>query len=145
MYKDRCVGLIYLIVGLVFSIWATKYRFGSTSDMGPGYFPVMLGMLLMALGASNLVKSIVTNEIKISANIAWRPLIFILLSNILFGILLPLTGVLVAIFVLVIVSSYAIINTKIKESIILASVLSISSYIIFIWALSMPLPIFPGF
>lgn len=137
-------GLLFLIVGILFSTWATSYTVGAASNMGPGYFPFMLGIILAILGALNLLKSIASKEIKIPANIAWRPLILILLANILFGVLLPSMGLVVAVFALVIVSSYAIPNTSIKETILLATLLSVASCIVFAWALSMPIPILPG-
>ena len=137
-------GLLFVIVGLVFSTWATYYKIGSASDIGPGYFPAMLGVILVILGILNLLKSIATGETKIPASIAWRPLILILLANILFGVLLPSMGLVVAIFALVIVSSYAMPDTQIKETILLATLLSVVGCIVFAWALSMPLPILPG-
>ena len=137
-------GLLFVIVGLIFSIWATYYKIGSASNMGPGYFPIMLGVILVGLGILNLLKSIAKSETKVPADIAWRPLILILFANILFGVLLPSMGLVVAIFALVIVSSYAMSNTQIKEAILLATLLSVVSCIVFVWALSMPLPILPG-
>lgn len=138
-------GLLFVVVGLIFSIWATYYKIGSASSMGPGYFPLILGGILVGLGILNLLKSIVSNEIKVPANIAWRPLFLILLANILFGVLLPTMGLVIAIFALVIVSSYAMLNAQIKEAILLATLLSFIGCIVFAWALNMPLPIFPRF
>lgn len=137
-------GLLFVVVGLVFSTWATYYKIGSASNMGPGYFPAMLGVILVGLGILNLLKSIATSETKVSVNIAWRPLILILLANILFGVLIPSMGLVAAIFALVIVSSYAMSDTQIKETILLATLLSVVGCIVFAWALSMPLPILPG-
>lgn len=137
-------GLLFLIVGLLFSTWATSYTVGAASNMGPGYFPFMLGIILAILGVLNLLKSIASKEIKVPANIAWRPLILILLANILFGVLLPSMGLVVAIFALVIVSSHAMPNTPIKETILLATLLSVVGCIVFAWALGMPFTILPG-
>lgn len=138
-------GLLFIIVGLVFSISASSYSIGTASRMGPGYFPVMLGAILVALGIINLLKSLAAKEVNISADIAWRPMTMILLANILFGVLLPSMGLVVAIFALVIVSSYAMPNTQIKETLILALILSIVGYCVFAWALSMPVQTLPAF
>lgn len=137
-------GLLFLILGILFSSWATSYSIGVASNMGPGYFPFMLGILLAILGVVNLLKSIVTKETKIPATLAWRPLTLILLANVLFGLLLPLMGLVVSVFVLVVISSYAMQGTQIKETLILATVLSVVGCIVFVWALNMPMPVLPG-
>lgn len=137
-------GLLFLIVGLLFSTWATSYTIGTASNMGPGYFPFMLGAILAILGVLNLLKSMASREVKVPAHIAWRPLVLILLANILFGVLLPSMGLVVAIFVLILVSSYAMPNSPIKETILLATVLSVVGCIVFVWALGMPFHILPG-
>lgn len=136
-------GLLFVIVGLIFAIWSTTYDVGTASNMGPGYFPLILGLILVILGLLNVLKSMVVKEVNTPANIAWRPLILILLANILFGVLLPLTGLIVATFALVIVSSFAMPNTQIKEILILSTVLSAIGYCVFALVLSMPIRIFP--
>ena len=58
--------------------------------MGPGYFPFMLGLILVLLGVLvtfNAFKSGPPGGDKIGA-LAWRPLVFILGANLLFGALL---------------------------------------------------------
>lgn len=137
-------GLLFLIVGLIFLVWSTVYQSGSASKMGPGYFPMLLAVILICLGFLNLVKSYLSKEVKIPINIAWRPLILILLSNILFGVLLPSLGLVIAIFALVIVSSSAMSGIQLKEAILLSTLLSVIGCIVFVWLLGMPLLIFPG-
>lgn len=138
-------GLLFVFLGLVFSVWATKYNIGTASNMGPGYFPLVLGVMLVATGVLNLIKSLITNEAKVAANIAWRPLILVVLANILFGALLHLMGLIVATVALIIVSSYATTEARAKETILLAILLSVVSCAIFVWGLNMPLLIFPKF
>lgn len=138
-------GLLLIIVGLIFVLWSTNYQIGTASKMGPGYFPLLLAILLLFLGFLNVVKSYITRESKTHTKIAWRPLILILLSNILFGILLPSMGLVVAIFALVIVSGYASSGTHLRETIILATTLAVVGCIVFVWLLNMPLLIFPSF
>lgn len=134
-----------MAVGLIFSIWSTFYKIGVASNMGPGYFPLLISVVLMVLGLANIFKSITTNEQRVPINLASRPLFFILLANILFGLLLPVAGLVVSIFVLVVVASFAMHGTKLKEILIIGLVLSILSCSVFIWALSMPIPILPRF
>ncbi len=57
--KDFYSGLMFMAVGLAFAWGATTYTIGEGARMGPGYFPLMLGLLLAALGAFVLFESVV--------------------------------------------------------------------------------------
>jgi hypothetical protein len=78
--KDFFSGLMFMVVGGLFAWGATSYSVGTAARMGPGYFPFMLGLILVALGALvtvNALKSGMPGGDKIG-QIAWRPLVFIL-------------------------------------------------------------------
>jgi hypothetical protein len=134
---------------------AVDYEIGEAARMGPGYFPFMLGLLLVLLGALvtfNSFKSGPPGGDKIGA-IAWRPLVFILGANLLFGALLvglpslgiPAFGLIVAIYGLVIMAGYAREGAKLKESLILATILAIGSYLAFVKMLNLQFPVLPWF
>ena len=57
--KDFFSGLLYLIIGGGFAIGAFNYTIGDSARMGPGYFPLLVGILLAILGAIIVVKSLV--------------------------------------------------------------------------------------
>lgn len=153
MSTTRFSGLLFTTVGLVFCVWATTYKLGTASNMGPGYFPLMLSALLVLLGIANIVKSVVAETANTVGAFAVRPLFFILLANVLFGILLgglsaiglrPF-GLVVAIIALVIVASVADPTSSKKQSLILAMILAGVSTVLFVWLLGMPLPVLPWF
>jgi hypothetical protein len=71
---------------------ATSYTVGNGARMGPGYFPLLLGVLMAILGlrwsCSKPWSSKPMDGDKIGS-FAWKPLIFIIVaSNLLFGVLL---------------------------------------------------------
>jgi hypothetical protein len=117
---DFFAGLMFLVVGGLFAIGAQKYNVGSAARMGPGYFPMLLGILLAVLGAAIIFYATVTSPShgkdgdKIGSW-AWKPIMFVLGANILFGIALgglpsiklPAFGLVVGIFVLVAVGGLA--------------------------------------
>ncbi|MEO6624844.1 MAG: tripartite tricarboxylate transporter TctB family protein, partial [Burkholderiaceae bacterium] len=84
---------------------------------------------------------------------AWKPLFFIIAANLLFGVMLgglpsikfPSFGLIVAIYVLTVVSAMAGEEFKLKEILILATILAITSYIAFIWLLKLQFPVWPAF
>lgn len=153
--KDFVSGLMFMAVGGAFAWGAVSFELGTAARMGPGYFPFMLGLILVALGALvtfNALRSGMPGGDKIGA-IAWRPLIFILGANLVFGALLvgipkfglPAFGLIVAIYALVIMAGYARQGAKLKESVILATVLAAGSYVAFVKMLNLQFPVWPWF
>lgn len=49
--KDFFSGLMFTLVGAGFAWGATNYNVGTGARMGPGYFPLLLGIFLAVLGA----------------------------------------------------------------------------------------------
>lgn len=153
--RDFFSGLMFLIIGIAFAWGATKYTVGQAARMGPGYFPLMLGIILAILGAVILFESMVveTEDGEKVGKIAWRPLGFIVGSNIIFGILLgglpslgvPAMGLIVAIYGVVLVAAQAGDQFRIKEVLILATVLAVVSYLAFIKLLKLQFPVWPSF
>ena len=153
--KDFVSGLMFMAVGGSFAWGAVDYEIGDAARMGPGYFPFMLGLILVLLGVLvtfNAFKSGPPGGDKIGA-LAWRPLVFILGANLLFGALLvgipafglQAFGLIVAIFGLVIMAGYAREGAKFKESLILAAILAAGSYLAFVKLLNLQFPVLPWF
>ena len=153
--KDFLAGLMFTIVGIGFAWGATNYTIGEGARMGPGYFPLMLGIVLAVLGLIVTFTALVVETEdgdKVGA-IAWKPLCFIIGSNILFGICLggipklgiPSLGLIVGIYALTFVASLAGEEHKTKEVLVLATVLAIVSYLAFIVLLNLQFPVWPSF
>ncbi len=153
--QDFFSGLMFLAAGIAFAWGATKYTIGQAARMGPGYFPLMLGIVLAILGAIVLFDSLVveTEDGEKIGKIAWRPLGFIVGSNIIFGILLgglpsigiPAMGLIVATYGVVIVAAQAGDQFNLKEVLVLATVLAALSYLAFIKVLKLQFPVWPSF
>ena len=153
--KDFYSGLAYTIVGAAFAYGATSYTIGTGARMGPGYFPLLLGVILAIIGGIVLFKSLVV-ETPTGDQVgswAWKPLVFIIAGNLLFGVLLgglpsiklPAMGLIVAIYGTTLVVSMAGDQFKLKEVLILATVLSVMSYLAFIMLLKLQFPVWPTF
>jgi hypothetical protein len=153
--KDFYSGLAYTIVGAAFAYGATSYTIGTGARMGPGYFPLLLGSILAIIGGVILFKSLVveTPTGDQLGSWAWKPLVFIIAGNLLFGVLLgglpsiklPAMGLIVAIYGTTLVVSMAGDQFKVKEVLILATVLSVMSYLAFIMLLKLQFPVWPTF
>lgn len=153
--KDFFSGLMFTIVGITFAIGATNFTVGSAARMGPGYFPLLLGIVLAALGILVTIQSFKSKAVDGDpiGSFAWRPLGFIIGANLAFGVLLvgvpalgiPAFGLIVAIYALVVIAGYARPKSSLKESVILATILAVGSYGAFVYALNLQFPVWPAF
>jgi hypothetical protein len=153
--KDFYSGLMFIAVGLAFAWGATTYNIGEGARMGPGYFPLMLGFVLAGLGAFVMFESLVveTEDGEPIGPWAWKPLGFIIAANLAFGVLLgglpsiglPAMGMMVAIYALTFISIFAGEKFNFKETLILATILAIGSYITFLMLLKLQLQVWPTF
>jgi hypothetical protein len=153
--KDFFSGLMFIVAGVAFAWGATTYNVGEGARMGPGYFPLMLGIVLALIGSVVLFTALVV-EVEGGERIgkwAWRPLFFIIMANVLFGILLaglpsiklPGMGLIAAIYGLVIVASMADGHFHLRDVLILATALAVGSYLAFILLLKLQIPVWPSF
>lgn len=153
--KDFFSGLLFMAVGVAFAWGATNYSVGTAARMGPGYFPLVLGILLAILGAVITFKALVveTEDGEKMGPWAWKPLFFIIAANLVFGLLLgglpslhiPAMGLIAAIYALTFIASLAGEEFKFKEVVILATVLACLSYVAFILLLKLQFAVWPTF
>jgi len=145
--RDFWAGLMFIAVGLGFSYGALEYNFGSSARPGPGYFPFGLGILLAILGGMTLFEALTveTEDGEPIGAVAWKPLLIIIGSVVLFGVLLPITGMVIALPVLVVVSALAGDEFHWGEALAAAAVLTLGSWAVFIWGLNLTIPLWPAF
>jgi len=128
---------------------------GTGARMGPGYFPLLLGVLLAILGSIVMFYSLVveTPSGDKIGKFAWKPIGYILGANLVFGVLLgglpsiklPSMGLMVAIYALVLIASKAGDSYKLRDVLILATILAAGSYLAFIVLLKLQMPVWPTF
>lgn len=153
--RDFVSGLLFVIIGAAFALGATRYSIGSSGNMGPGYFPLGLGALLVLLGGAITVRSLLRGESdgEPVGKWAWRPLGYVVGANLAFGVLLgglpsirlPAFGMIVAIYALVLITCQAEKGFKLREGIVLATILAAGSYLAFIVLLKLQIPVWPAF
>ena len=153
--KDFFAGLMFMGVGVAFAWGATTYNVGNGARMGPGYFPLLLGILLALIGAgvTFFALTVETEDGDKIGEWAWKQIFFIIGANLLFGVLLaglptfgvPAMGLIVAIYGLTFVASLAGDQFRFKEVFVLATILAVGSYIAFVWGLKLQFPVWPSF
>jgi hypothetical protein len=144
---------MFMCIGVAFAWGASAYTVGSGARMGPGYFPLALGVLLAFLGGIITFKALVVETMdgdKIG-KFAWKPLFFIIAANLVFGAMigglprfgLPPLGLIIGIYALTFIASFAGDEFKFKEVAILATILAAMSYLAFIKLLNLQFPVWP--
>jgi Tripartite tricarboxylate transporter TctB family len=143
--QDFWTGLAFVVFGATTAILSTEYPIGTTSRMGPGYFPLALGILLALLGIIIVARAMTDesggNVGRVDLWLALR----LLVAVVAFGTLLNPLGLLATSFVTVLVAAWAGPEFKIIEGIVTGVVLSLASWLIFVFGLKQTIPVWPSF
>ena len=105
--KDLGAGILYVAFGAVGWYIARDYGMGQASRMGPGYFPTVLSVMLMAFGLAAIVRSFVGKEGEKVGKFNWKGVVFVCGATALFAFLLPTAGLIIALTALALVSAAA--------------------------------------
>lgn len=134
-------GSIAMAIG-AFAVWeASGYSIGELSQMGPGYFPLALGLIMIGLGAA-LIYEGRRADAEPAERPAWRTLVAVLAGIGAFALLLERTGLVPASVALVLLAALAEPQFRPGQTVLLALAVSAISVLIFSLMIGMPLPAF---
>ncbi len=139
--RDVLAGLLFAAIGAAGFTVALAYPFGSVQQMGPGYFPRVLGVLLMGFGAVIFLRGLRRAE-AVPGRWGWFALTVVTVSMVAFGWLMERVGLVPSLAVLVLVSAYAGPEFRWREALLLTVVLCLLAVAIFVWGLGLPYPLF---
>jgi hypothetical protein len=142
--KDFWAGVLYIAFGTAAIVIALDYPLGTANRMGPGYFPRGLGTLMIVLGAILVLRSLKLRGAPIAFP-TFKPLLIVLGSVLVFGLVAPKGGLVVAVILLVLLSSLASHEFRLKEAVIASLVMSVFTVLAFAWGLQLQLPVWPAF
>lgn len=144
--KDFIAGILFMAFGGGFFGIGCQYKFGSAANMGPGYFPTALGILLILVGAICVLMALSPKAKEDAADpFNWFANFWVLVPIVLFGILLKPMGLVIPLLGLVIATSYASPHFRWKSALINAIVLLILCLGIFIYGLNLEFRLWPSF
>lgn len=138
--KDFWTGLIYVAVGGAAIYLSRDYGMGSAVKMGPAYFPTILSVILIVIGAISIVRSFLKDGAPFGA-FAGRGLIYVVVAMLIFGFVVRDAGLAVALPLLILISAYASIEFRWRASIALAVGVTVFCILVFQVGLGVPLPI----
>ena len=141
--KDFWSGIMFLAFAAVALLAARGYSLGTPGRMGPGYFPMLLGAVLGGLGLILVVRSFLTDGEGLT-RLHLLPLSIIALGVCLFGAFIERLGLVISLIVVTMVTALASRESRPVEFAALALVLTAFSVGVFVYALRLPLPIWPA-
>ncbi|WP_280152533.1 tripartite tricarboxylate transporter TctB family protein [Piscinibacter sp. XHJ-5] len=145
--RDFWSGVMFVATGIGFAVGASNYSLGSSARPGPGYFPLMLSVIMAILGAIVLFKSLTieTEGGDPVGAFAWKPLIVIVAAIAVFGLTITRLGMIISIPILITIASYAGEEFHWRDVLINSVVLTVASWLIFIVGLKLTIPVWPSF
>jgi hypothetical protein len=99
-------GVFFLACGAFETTIALQYDVGSPAAMGPGFMPVLLGILLGILGLFILIGGLSVAGPAIEPG-HWRPVVCIIAALVLFALLINKAGLAVSTFLVVMLGGIA--------------------------------------
>jgi hypothetical protein len=141
--KDFWAGVMFFGFAVVAVLAARGYSLGSAGRMGPGYFPLLLGLVLGSLGALLIGRSLVLDGEPVP-RLHVMPLAIIAVAVCLFGLAIEPLGLVVSLAILVVLSAWAGPQFRVVETMALALALIVFSVGVFVYALGLTLTIWPS-
>ncbi len=140
-YVDIIGGAVMVAVGLWFMMHAMEsYSIGTLRRMGPGFFPAVLGGLIMLFGVLIILPALFRKGEPFAFE--WRPFVMVCVSIGVFAAVLERFGMVPAIFALVFAAGLAKPGMKVVETFFLCVFLAFSAVAVFIWGLGIPIQAF---
>ena len=142
--KDFYAGLLFIAFGASALVIGSNYPLGTAARMGPGYFPRVLGILLVALGLVLALRALKLSGPKMP-KFQWRPLVIVLGSVVVFGFIVAQIGLFVSTIVLIFTASMASHEFRWKEALVSGLCFALLAIGVFVLGLKLQLPIWPVF
>lgn len=142
--KEIAGALLCIAIGGFFALQSvTDLPIGTTRQMGPGYFPLIVGLILVALGLAIGLRAIQIGEPGERLQFApARATLAILASPVVFGLVVRPLGLIPAIVLTTFVASMAGSRVKPVQSLLVAIVLTAVCVGVFSYTVGMTLPLF---
>lgn len=122
--KDVLAGLVVTLIGIGAIFEALSYNLGTAAQMGPGFFPLSIGMIIVALGLGIIMIGgrgpEMHQEEGDQATTPWRALIALPLSILIFSVATPSFGLAPATFLAVFISTFADRTLTLLRSLVIA-------------------------
>jgi Tripartite tricarboxylate transporter TctB family len=138
---DLLAGTLFTGIGLAFAVTAATYDIGSPLRMGPGFFPLALGGILVVLGIVIVIGSFVAGHEGGIGPVPWKSVVLLLGALFFFGYFVRALGLVPTLLVTVTLAGLAGRSVKFVPAVVIAACLTALSVVIFVVLLQLRLPL----
>jgi hypothetical protein len=143
---DVLAGLMFMTIALIGLAVSWNYPIGTAIRMGTGYVPRLFLWILFALGIVIFFLGWQGSgeEGTDDPPLQWRPLVLIPASQVAFALAIDDLGIVIAGLLMILVGGIASRESRWIEVVISAVALVFFVWAIFVWALGLVIPVWPG-
>ena len=139
--RDILAGGVFIAIGVAFATGSLAYRLGSPLEMGPGYYPLLLGGILVGFGVAVVVKGFVAGEAEPIGDVDWRAVVLVTAALLFFGLTIRGLGLVGALFGASVLGALARAETSVRDVLLISVGLTTMCVAIFVFALQLRLPL----
>ncbi|OGP55224.1 MAG: hypothetical protein A2162_06500 [Deltaproteobacteria bacterium RBG_13_52_11b] len=144
-YKNLMSGMFWLALGVLFSIWSTTYHIGSITQPGPGFLPLILGILivvfsLIILGQGWKADPAKEKEVSFSLPAGWKKIAYVILVLLFTTFSFEPLGYLITVFLLIALLMLGKEWRSLRKAVLTAFLTALGVYLVFILLLEQPFP-----
>lgn len=142
-WADLLGGGVMAALGLAVAVYsAAHYDTGTLRRMGPGFLPLGLGVMLAIFGA--IIALPAWSRPGQAVAVAWREALCVLASILIFGLGMARLGLVPATMLAVLVASVPAPQGGIAWRMVLATVVSLLTWLVFSVGLRLSIPVLPA-
>ncbi|MET8147793.1 tripartite tricarboxylate transporter TctB family protein [Actinoplanes sp. NPDC049668] len=138
---DILAGSLFLVIGGAFVVGSLGYRLGDPVRMGPGYFPLLVGVIVAALGLAIIVKGLIAGEILKFGPVPWRAIVAIVCAILFFGFAIRRLGFVPTSAVTALLATLASSRVRPLAAVAVAAGLTVAATLIFVVGLQLRIPL----
>lgn len=143
MKRHLLAGILFVALGAGVTLMSLNYSMGSLRNMGPGFLPFWLGLLLAGLGVAAIIQGALAQRDDTRLSIEPRQLIFVIAAIVSFGLLITTLGMFLSVMVMTLIGSFALNGFGTRDRLLAALALAVLAWLIFHYVLGLPLPLWP--
>ncbi|MEV0717254.1 tripartite tricarboxylate transporter TctB family protein [Asanoa sp. NPDC050611] len=140
-FPDVLAGSIFVLIGGAFVVGSLSYSLGTPLRMGPGYFPLLVGGIMAALGLAIVVKGLVAGEVIEFGAIPWRAVAALTVAVVFFGFTVRRLGFVPTSLVAAFLTTLASQRVRLLTALAVAAGLTVASTLIFVVGLQLRIPL----
>jgi hypothetical protein len=139
--KQFFAGVLFLAIGII-ALWKLPRPLGTAAAMGPGYFPMLLGIGLVLVGVASMAAGARAGAVQRVEHLPMLPMCCVLGGVVGFGLLIADWGLALSLFLLVAASCYARLLKRPLEVLVMYLVLLPMIWGIFLYTIQLPISVY---